>query len=212
MGLTHADWTMPSVRRFHELPGADGRIARGERARLQVAEAMLALIYEGDLRPTAPRIAERAGVSLRSVFHHFDDLETLFEAAARLQTERVLALVRPIDVAQPLADRRSAFIAQRARVYEAVTPVRRAAMLSEHTSRVIAERLGMVRARKRAEAERIFAAELAAFAPEERPRRARALAAAASWMTWETLRAHQGLSVEEAEEVLGTMITAILHR
>ena len=117
---------------------------------------MLALISEGDLRPTAPRIAERAGVSLRSVFHHFDDLETLFEAAARLQMERVLGLVRPIDAALPLAERLDEIIAQRARVYESVTPVRRAAMLSEPGSRVVAERLTMARAWKRAEVERVF--------------------------------------------------------
>ena len=44
----------------------DGRLGRGTRARTAVVDALLDLIEEGDLRPTAPRIAERAGVSLRS--------------------------------------------------------------------------------------------------------------------------------------------------
>ncbi len=201
---------MSTAKRFPDAPATDGRLARGERARHQVAEAMLALISEGDLRPTAPRIAERAGVSLRSVFHHFDDLETLFEAAARLQTERLLKLVRPIDATLPLPERLDELIAQRARVYEAVTPVRRAAMLSEHGSAVVSERLTMARAWKRAEAERVFAAELAAFAPGERTRRVRALGAATSWMTWESLRAHQRLSVEDARDVLRTLVVSLL--
>ncbi len=201
---------MSIAKRFPDAPATDGRLARGERSRLQVAEAMLALITEGDLRPTAPRIAERAGVSLRSVFHHFDDLETLFEAAARLQTERVLRLVRPIDTTLPFAERVDELVAQRARVYEAVTPVRRAAMLSEHGSSVVSERLTMVRTWKRHEAERIFAPELGALPAVERLRRTRALGAAASWMTWESLRTHQGLSLDEAKGALRTLVLALV--
>src|SRR3989304_5263636 len=61
---------------------ADGRSARAARTRDAVVEALLTLIEEGDLRPTAQRVAEHARVSLRSVFQHFRDLESLFAAAA----------------------------------------------------------------------------------------------------------------------------------
>ena len=42
----------------------DGRLARSARTRHAVVDALLDLLGEGDLRPTAARIAERAGVSL----------------------------------------------------------------------------------------------------------------------------------------------------
>jgi TetR/AcrR family transcriptional regulator, regulator of autoinduction and epiphytic fitness len=71
------------------LASADGRLARGERARGAIVDALLALIDRGDLRPSAARVAERAGVSLRSVFQHFSDVESLFAAAASRQAERV---------------------------------------------------------------------------------------------------------------------------
>jgi len=62
-------------------PVLDGRTARSARTRDAVVRALLGLISEGDVRPTAGRIAERAGISLRSVYVHFDDLDDLFLAA-----------------------------------------------------------------------------------------------------------------------------------
>src|SRR5207237_1516934 len=86
---------------------------------------------EGDLRPPAPRIAERAGVSLRSVFQHFADRETLFAAVAAAQLERMRAVVRHVPRDGALADRIAAFVEQRGRVLELLSPVRRAALLQE---------------------------------------------------------------------------------
>ena len=65
----------------------------------------MALVEEGDVRPTAPRIAERAGVSVRSVFQHFDDLPSLHTAVVQRVVERLAVLVVPVDPALPLADR-----------------------------------------------------------------------------------------------------------
>ena len=59
----------------------DGRRLRSERSRLAIIEAALGLQEEGTLVPTAQQIADRAGVGIRSFFRHFEDMETLFEAA-----------------------------------------------------------------------------------------------------------------------------------
>jgi AcrR family transcriptional regulator len=66
----------------------DGRIARGLRTRRRVAEALVALLEDGNADPTAKQIASRAGVSLRLVFHHFDDLDDLYRSVAAMQAER----------------------------------------------------------------------------------------------------------------------------
>src|SRR5208282_909869 len=65
-----------------QLARLDGRLARSARTRHAVVDALLDLLGEGDLRPTAARIADRAGVSLRLVFHHFDDLEAIYSEFA----------------------------------------------------------------------------------------------------------------------------------
>ena len=51
----------------------DGRLARSQRTRAAVIDALVALCVEGDPSPTALRVAERAGVALRTVYGHFAD-------------------------------------------------------------------------------------------------------------------------------------------
>src|SRR5213595_667490 len=105
----------------------DGRTARARRTRAAVVDALLQLIDEGDLRPTAPRIAERAKVSVRSVFQHFDDLEGLYAAVADAMMERLSHLVMSVDPSLPVARRIREVVHQRSVLLEAITPVRRAA-------------------------------------------------------------------------------------
>ena len=189
---------------------SDGRLARSAGTRVAVVDALLALMEGGDLRPTAPRIAERAGVSLRSVFQHFPDLESLYAAAADRQTERLRALARPISLAGPVTDRVAEFVAQRARLLEKISPVRRAALLMEPFSAEIAKRLQQARTAGRREIERVFAPELGQRSPAARRELLAALEVASGWSAWEPLRRHQGLSVERARRVLSRMIHALL--
>jgi AcrR family transcriptional regulator len=191
-------------------PSADGRTARAERTRAAIAEAMLALIQDGVLRPTAPVIAETAGVSLRSVFQHFDDLEALYAEVADLQIGRVLATARLVPREGPLDERIAAFVGERARMHEAVSPVRRSALLVEPFSTEVASRLRMTREQGRIEVGKVFHIELEQHAAAERRELLEAVTAAASWSAWETLRVHQGLSQAQARKVLQRMVTSIL--
>jgi len=171
---------------------------------------MLQLIEGGDLRPTAPRIAARAGVSLRSVFQHFADLETLFAAVADRQAARIAPLLAPPRADGALAARIAAVAAQRARVYEAVLPVRRAALLSEPFSGEIAQRLKAFRLLLRRDLARVFAAELALVPAAERRECLAALAVAGSFSAWMMLRVHQGLSAAAAERAVARSLRALL--
>jgi len=190
----------------------DGRAERGERTRDAVVNAMLDLIEEGDLQPTAPRIAERAGVALRTVFHHFEDLEALFAVAAQRQMQRHLARMPFVPRDAPPTERLNAFVASRSAALEAISPVRRSALLSEPFSRVIAGHLAWIRRRGQQEIERVFAPELHRLTPSARRDTIEGLTAAASWSTWEALRAHQGLSVAQARRVLKRMLAALLRQ
>ena len=96
-----------------ERNNADGRMARGERTRRALAEALIALLEEGDAQPTARRIAERAGVSLRLVFHHFDDLESILYHAVRIQEQRHWRHIRPVEPTLPVDERVARVVRQR---------------------------------------------------------------------------------------------------
>jgi TetR/AcrR family transcriptional regulator, regulator of autoinduction and epiphytic fitness len=188
----------------------DGRRARGERARAAVLDAILDLIQEGDLKPTAERVAQRAGVSLRLVFHHFADLESLYAAAADRQFERLRPLMKPLPADGAFDNRLEAFLRQRVRLWEKVTPVRRASLLLEPFSKAIRERLDAARALARNEVANVFRHEIEKLPRAQRSDVIAALDVASAWQTWEALRRHQGLSIEPARRVVAHMIEAVL--
>jgi TetR/AcrR family transcriptional regulator, regulator of autoinduction and epiphytic fitness len=188
----------------------DGRLARSERSRRAVVDALLDLLEAGDPRPTAARIAERAGVSLRSVFQHFDNLEVLYATAADRQIERLGPLLRPIERGGPFAERLQTFVARRSRLLEAMAPVRRASVREEWRSAELASRLTRVRAAGRAEVAVVFAPELARIGAADRADVESALAVAASWSAWEELRSHQGLAPARARRVLALALSRLL--
>jgi TetR/AcrR family transcriptional regulator of autoinduction and epiphytic fitness len=195
---------------MQELAGVarDGRTARAIRTRNRVVDALLDLIEEGDLRPPATQVAQRAGVSLRSVYQHFDDLEQLFDVAGERHRHRLAHLEPLPDLPAELSDRVGAYVAHRVRWMEAVTPMNRAAVLQAPFSPIIAARQAAGRVRHRD-------ALAAAFEPElgraERPERLlHALEAATSWSTWEHLRASALLPPEEASRVLELTLLGLL--
>lgn len=189
---------------------SDGRVARSERTRAAVVGAALALIGGGDLRPTAARVASRAGVSLRTVFQHFQDMDLLYVTAAEQQNQRMSSLLAPPPPNGPLDVRIEAFVAHRARLLEAITPVRRAALLSEPFSDVLATRLRATRLLAKRDVERAFAPELRALPAAERREVAAALTMATAWPAWESLRAHQVLGVRRARDVMSRTLRALL--
>jgi TetR/AcrR family transcriptional regulator of autoinduction and epiphytic fitness len=188
----------------------DGRTVRAERTRLAVVDALLALLDEGELRPTAERIAQRAGVSERSIFQHFRDREALFEAAAGRQYERVMPTLHPVDATLPLDQRIEAFVHQRTRLFERVKGVRRAALLMEPESPAVASWLAAARRAKAIEVERVFSRELEMLPEDERDPVRAALVAASAWTAWESYRAHQRLGVDRARAAMCAALSALL--
>jgi AcrR family transcriptional regulator len=188
----------------------DGRTLRGRRTREAVVEAVIVLLNEGDVRPTAARVAERAGVSLRSVFQHFTDLEDLFATVAERQFQLVQGLPPAANAADTFERRLAAFVERRAELLERISPVRRAAVLQAPFSAVVRNRLEQLRIVGRGEIERVFASELEHASPTTRSRTVAALAAISAWTTWENLRAEQGLSKVKAQRVLADMLRAVL--
>ncbi len=188
----------------------DGRTVRAERTRQALVEALHDLLGEGELRPTAERIAGRAGVSERSVFQHFPDREVLLEAVARQQYEQIVRELDPVDASLPLPERIDAFVAERTRMLEQITPVRRAAVLIEHESDVVAGWLTTARRGAATEVERVFRRELETLERGERAVLLAALVSACAWPAWEGYRAHQGLGAERARAAMRATVAALL--
>jgi TetR/AcrR family transcriptional regulator of autoinduction and epiphytic fitness len=188
----------------------DGRVSRSERTRAAVVDALLTLLNGGNLRPTGREIAEEAGVSLRSVYVHFDDVESLFCEAAARHHERMETLYTPWHVTGSLDERIGALVERRRAIYEEGAQVRRAAVLQEPFSPVLRRLLDVGRHALRAEIEGVFGRELGMVRVGERPRLRAALEIATSPGTWDVLREHQDLSPDDAAALVRDAVRATL--
>src|SRR5687768_10961548 len=120
----------------------DGRKLRREQNREAVVDALVGLFEAGDYTPSSGTIAARAGISPRSLFRYFDDVDDLNRAAI----ERHIAINRhlfepQVDHTLPTAAKVEAFVAARAELHEAVAPGARAARLCAHRHSVVAAQL-----------------------------------------------------------------------
>jgi TetR/AcrR family transcriptional regulator, regulator of autoinduction and epiphytic fitness len=200
----------PDLNDVEDVEPADGRAARSHRTRRAILDAMRALHAEGDLRPTVPRIAARAGVSLRTVWQQFADREALLIEAVKRDREIQRSLVTRIDQDQPLAARVEAFVAQRARVLEEMTPTWRAARVHLPFSDQLTRDRSRRNAASKAEVESVFAEELSQLPGQQRERLVDALHAISLWSYWETLRTDLELSPLGAREILISTFGALL--
>jgi AcrR family transcriptional regulator len=99
----------------------DGRTLRRTRNRAAVIAALLEIIREGNLRPGASEIADRAGVSHRSIFRYFDDLDDLARTAIDHAFEEAGPLADVPDIGSGSLDERTAsFVDARLALFESV--------------------------------------------------------------------------------------------
>lgn len=187
----------------------DGRTARGQRTRRAVVDALLALQEEGDLTPTAQRVAERAGVALRTVFGHFSDMETLWAEAGTRELDKLAGLAVPILPDLPLAERIALFCASRARTLEALLPVMRASRLREHASPQLMANRRLYIAAGDVQVWEAFAPELDQLQADASTT-VDALYLVVGAAGWECLRHDRDLDVEQATTVLLRMVTRLV--
>jgi AcrR family transcriptional regulator len=186
-----------------ELP-SDGRVKRSERSREAIVGAVLELVGEGDPRPTAERVAERAGVGIRTVFRHYSDMESLYAAMTERLREKFMPLLGREPLSGSLAARVEDFVDTRAELFENLMPFARSSSLLRWRSEFL-------------EADHVAGARelrthLLAFFPELRDSDPGALEAAdfiTSIEAWDRLRGDQRLSRARAASVQRLALQAL---
>ncbi|MBO6634259.1 TetR/AcrR family transcriptional regulator [Parvibaculum sp.] len=199
---------------FHELPymtasqsrqKQDGRRLRSAASRKRIVEAMRDLVREGSVSPRAEEVAARAEVGLRSVFRHFDDMESLYREISEL----IVAEVRPMLLLPPPSGKVDEIIAEmierRTKLFERIMPFRTAADANAYRSTFLAQERNNMNAQFR---------ELMRSALPGDIRKDRtfleALDATLSFDFWRRLRVDQGLSVTQGKRTVEAIASALL--
>ena len=183
----------------------DGRRERGRSSHKRIVAAMMDLIEGGDLMPSAARVAEEAGVGLRTVFRHFDDMDSLYREISRIVADRIWPVITaPYADADWRANVRD-LTRRRARVFETMLPFRLAANVKRFQSPYLMGPYAPVVTTERDPVLRLLPAEVRSdrYFVE-------ALCAALSFQNWRAIRQDQGLSVEDAGAVVAHMVEALI--
>ena len=181
----------------------DGRTARRHRNRDAVLDALIALADEGHIDPPIEAIADRAGVSYRSVYRYFEDRTALMLAAM----ERMLDDLWPtLHVESPgvgeFDDRVAGFVTSRVAAYRRLAPLTRQVRRLRLTEPAVAAQDDRIASYIRERLEEQFAAELGALPADERKVTLAALEVTFQFAALEHLSQHLGLGDAEIVEVL----------
>lgn len=184
----------------------DGRRLRRERNRTAVIDALLELFAEGAYTPGAAEVAERAGLSLRSLFRYFDDVDDLVRAAIDRHRARYRSLVDPATSPEEPTDRKVRVVAEaRVRLFESLAPSARAARVWSHRHPSVRDEMVQNRARLRKQLRLLFARELDGQEDLLPP-----LDALCSFEAYDLLRSDQGLSRPATVDALAAAIRALV--
>lgn len=190
----------------------DGRVLRGQRTRQRIVDSTLELLRSGDPAPGTAAIARGAGVSVRALFQHFTDVETLHAAVAERIIAEMRSTVRPIDPSLPFEQRLDKFVDMRATASELLLPLRLTIQRLERVSPGIAQKHREGRDLMRQMMAMLFAPEIAGVGRSRSEQTVATLMALCNWMTWAHLRTNEGLSFEAARDVMRRGLHDVLTR
>ncbi len=183
----------------------DGRRQRSETSRKRIVRAMLELIGAGNVSPGAENVAARAGLGLRTVFRHFENMETLYYQINAAMT----AELRPV-MAQPFTSpdwrgQLGEMVERRVRIFERIMPFKIAAEVHRHQSPFLARKAQELTREQRAALVRAVPADIRsddAFFE--------ALDLLLSFETWRRLRKDQKLSAARARQTLDFLLDMLI--
>ena len=95
----------------------DGRILRSKKSQNIILESIINLIIKGNLYPTAEEVAKESGIAIRTVFRHFDDMETLLMKVDESINHKLLNDEKEIRLDSPLTKRLGLIIEERLYYY-----------------------------------------------------------------------------------------------
>jgi AcrR family transcriptional regulator len=182
----------------------DGRRRRSLDSRARIVAAMLELTRETAAAPSAEQVAQRAGVGLRTVFRHFQDMDSLYSEISRpFEAELREWAQRPFK-GETWQERVLELIQRRSTAFEVVAPFRRASDAMRHSSALLQAQHAVLTTTLRS----ILRGLIPKGAVD--PATFEALDLLLGYEAWSRLRREQGLSPAQARKILQTAVKALI--
>jgi AcrR family transcriptional regulator len=183
----------------------DGRKQRTNNSRQKIVEAMLQLIREGTVSPSAEQVAAKAEVGLRTVFRRFSEMELLFrELAGEIQR-----IIKP-ETAKPILgdtwqEKVFNLLERRVSIYQVILPYRVAANFHMYTSKFLRQDLMYWN-----QFETSILASILPINEQDNFTTFHALNGCMCYDYWQALTSANGLTSEQAEETMKITITHLI--
>ncbi len=192
-------------------PAVDGRRARRERSRLAIIDAVFALVRDGKVPPTAEDVAERAGVSVSSVFRNFDGLDDMQREAFDVFQERYALLFEPTTTStMSRADRVAAHVRARLELYATAGPMMQIARQRALDYLPMAEGVGRSRSKLADQTREHFRQETTALTPAEAANLLSVIDSMTSPDAYQVMGAANGRSHRQIGRAWTTALNALL--
>ena len=189
----------------------DGRSLRRERNRQDIVDALLGLIENGETEISAALIASKAGLSERSIFRYFDDVNDLYRSVCDLAFSKEIeyALIDDAGIGS-LDTKIENFVNQRVRIYTMNEKIAPAARSFAFKNPVIKNQLVFGRKLLRAQITKHFAVELSAFDKSQQQVAVATIDALTTFESYDMMRSDQKMSVHTVKSILSEGIRKAL--
>lgn len=183
----------------------DGRRQRGQANRARIVAAMMNLVRNGHVAPGAEQVAVQADVGLRTVFRHFQDMDSLYrEMSVVIEAQLRSISERPLT-GSTWSDNVLELIARRALAFETIAPYRRAADAFRHRSRFLGADADRLAIELRTKLEQALPPEITGD-----PLKLETLDLLMSFETWSRLRREQNLSAERTQDIVEAAVQRVI--
>jgi AcrR family transcriptional regulator len=193
-------------------PDGVQRTPASTRRRVRAIDAFIDLVLEGNLPPTTEQVAERAGISMATLFRYFENLKVMRRDAVIRMLER-FPLLHVSDVGEgPLRERIERFAAIRVALWEKVhllARLQRSVVLQDPDA---AQMVDFVRGVMADEVREHFAPELRGLTSALRDDAVALIASLTSVESWEQFRHTYRRSPLQTRRAWARAIDAILSR
>jgi len=189
----------------------DGRSLRRERNRQDIVDALLGLIENGETEISAALIASKAGLSERSIFRYFDDVNDLYRSVCDLAFSKEIeyALIDDAGVGS-LDTKIENFVNQRVRIYTMNEKIAPAARSFAFKNPIIKNQLVVGRKLLRTQIIKHFAEELSVFDKHQQQVAVAIIDSLTTFEYYDMMRSDQKMSVQAIKSVLAESIRKAL--